>query len=78
MGKCADCKKMEKLTGYLCRDCRDNRNRRHMYRTNAVYREKQLANGRKTREKKLHVVNVVIMVLVLGCLKECTMSFFNV
>ena len=49
-GKCRDCGRMEKLSGWLCKYCYNARYRGYRYRTDPEYRRAELARVEKYRK----------------------------
>ena len=52
-GKCRDCGRMEKLSGFLCKYCYNARGRGYRYRTDPEYRRKMLERVAEYRKKRL-------------------------
>jgi len=49
--KCADCGRIEKLTGFLCKKCYSNRLRRYSYHTDSEARKKCIERSSRTRQR---------------------------
>jgi 23S rRNA U2552 (ribose-2'-O)-methylase RlmE/FtsJ len=50
--RCADCRRMAKLTGFLCKICYGRRNNLYYYRMDKNYHRKAILRSRRNRERK--------------------------